>query len=254
MDSHQNSKFGIYHDISNDWINHDQPTPNESGGVIDQPDSHQAIPSCARTVRFILVVAQHRRGPEKHRAKGLSSRRERKTHGEFTWRFPSCQVTAVRFYQSCSPPPPPPPPSSSASCPPPPPPRPPPPPPLVSPRPCLHLLPPPLPPNQLFAKLFANSLRQALCQLPSSVCTGTSTWDLPSSVCTAGPQAQCAPLDLNQGPSQLSVHSWTSTWDLPSPVCTAGPQPGICPAQCAQLDLNRGPPQLSVHCWTSTGR
>ena len=142
--------------------------------------------------------------------------------------------------------------SSSASCPPPPP-RPPP-PPLVSPRPCLHQLPPPLPPCQLFAKLFANSLRQALCQLPSSVCTGTSTWDLPSSVCTAGPQAQCAPLDLNQGPSQLSVHRWTSTWDLPSPVCTAGPQPGICPAQCALLDLNRGPPQLSVHCWTSTGR
>ena len=152
--------------------------------------------------------------------------------------FPTCQVRVVRFYQGCSPPPP----------------RLPPPPPLVSPRPCLHQLPPPLPPCQLFAKLFANSLRQALCQLPSSVCTGTSTWDLPSSLCTAQPQAQCAPLDLNQGPSQLSVHRWTSTWDLPSPVCTAGPQPGICPAQCAPLDLNRGPPQLSVHCWTSTGR
>ena len=151
--------------------------------------------------------------------------------------FPTCQVRVVRFYQGCSPPP-----------------RLPPPPPLVSPRPCLHQLPPPLPPCQLFAKLFANSLRQALCQLPSSVCTGTSTWDLPSSLCTAQPQAQCAPLDLNQGPSQLSVHRWTSTWDLPSPVCTAGPQPGICPAQCAPLDLNRGPPQLSVHCWTSTGR
>ena len=92
------------------------------------------------------------------------------------------------------------------------------------------------------------TLRQALCQLPSAVCTGTSTWDLPSSLSTAGPQAQCAPLDLNQGPSQLSVHRWTSTWDLPSP----GPQPGICPAQWAPLDLNRGPPQLSVHCWTST--
>ena len=44
----------------------------------------------------------------------------------------------------------------------------------------------------------------------------TSTWDLPSSVCTAGPQpgscpGQCAPLDLNLGPSQLSVHRWTST-------------------------------------------
>ena len=60
------------------------------------------------------------------------------------------------------------------------------------------------------------TLRQSLCQLPSSVCT-------------AGPQpgtkpAQCAPLDLNLGPSQLSVHRWTSTWDLPSSVCTAGPQ------------------------------
>ena len=57
----------------------------------------------------------------------------------------------------------------------------------------------------------------------------TSTWDLPSSVRTAGPQpgtfpAQCAPLDLNLGPSQLSAHRWTSTWDLPSSVSTAGPQ------------------------------
>ena len=48
-------------------------------------------------------------------------------------------------------------------------------------------------------------------------------------MCAAGPQpgtfpAQCAPLDLNLGPSQLSVHRWTSTWDLPSSVCTAGPQ------------------------------
>ena len=48
-------------------------------------------------------------------------------------------------------------------------------------------------------------------------------------MCTAGPQpgtfrAQCAPLDLNRGPSELSVHHWTSTWDLPSSVCTAGPQ------------------------------
>ena len=78
--------------------------------------------------------------------------------------------------------------------------------------------------------LFADSLRQALCQLPSSVCT-------------AGPQpgtcpAQCAPLDLNLGPAQLSVHRWTSTGDLPSSVCT--------------LDLNLGPAQLSVHRWTST--
>ena len=48
-------------------------------------------------------------------------------------------------------------------------------------------------------------------------------------MCTAGPQpgtfpAQCAPLDLNLGPAQLSVHRWTSSWDLPSSVCTAGPQ------------------------------
>ena len=113
--------------------------------------------------------------------------------------------------------------------------------------------------------LFADSLRQALCQLPSSVCT-------------AGPQAQCAPLDLNQGPSQLSVHRWTldlnlgpaqpsvhrwtSTGDLPSSVCTpetlslctAGPQPGTCPAHYAPLDLNLGPAHLSVHRWTSTAR
>ena len=63
---------------------------------------------------------------------------------------------------------------------------------------------------------------------------------------------QCALLDLNLGPSQLSVHRWTSTWDLPSSVCTAGPQPGTFPAQCAPLDLNLGPSQLSVHRWTST--
>ena len=134
--------------------------------------------------------------------------------------FPTCQVRVVRFYQSWS---------SSSSPPPPPPP---PPPPLVSPRPCLHQLPPPFPPCQLFAKLFANSLRQALCQLPSSVCT-------------AGPQpgtfpAQCALLDLNLVFFQLSVRCWTSTRDLPSSVRTAGPQPGAA--------------QLSVHRWTSTAR
>ena len=96
-------------------------------------------------------------------------------------------------------------------CPPPPPPlppSPPPPPPPVSPRPCLHQLPPPLPPCQLFAKLFANF------------------------------RAQCALLDLNLGPSQLSARRWTPTWDLPSSVRTAGPQPGTFPAQCAPLDLN----------------
>ena len=36
--------------------------------------------------------------------------------------------------------------------------------------------------------------------------------------------AQCALLDLNLGPSQLSAHRWTSTWGLPSSVRTAGPQ------------------------------
>ena len=74
------------------------------------------------------------------------------------------------------------------------------------------------------------TLRQALRQLPSSVRT-------------AGPQpgtfpAQCAPLDLNLGPSQLSAHRWTSTWDLPS----SG----------ARLDLKLGPSQLSAHRGTST--
>ena len=90
---------------------------------------------------------------------------------------------------------------------------------LLGPRPCLHQLPPPLPPCQLFAKLFANF------------------------------RAQCALLDLNLGPSQLSAHS---TWDLPSSVRAAGPQPGTFPAQCAPLDLNLGPSELSAHRWTST--
>ena len=136
--------------------------------------------------------------------------------------FPTCQVRVV----SCCPPPPSPPPPH----------------PPVSPRPCLHQLPPPLPPCQ--------ALRQ-----------------LPSSVRTAGPQpgtfpAQCQLLDLNLGPSQLSAHRWTSTWDLPSSVPTAGPQPGTFPAQCPPLDLNLGPfpaqcapldlnlkpSQLSAHC------
>ena len=86
-----------------------------------------------------------------------------------------------------------------------------------------------------FAKLFANFPAQCA---PLDLNLGPS-----SSVCTAGPQpgtfpAQCAPLDLNLGPAQLSVHRWTSTWDLPSSVCTAGPQPGAFPAQSAPLDLN----------------
>ena len=118
--------------------------------------------------------------------------------------------------------------SSSASYPPPAPPAPPAPPPPASPPPPLPPLPRPLLPCQLFANV----------------------------------RAQCAPLDLNLGPSQLSGHRWTSTWDLPSSVGTAGPQPGTCPAQCAPLDpaqcalldLNLGPAQLSVHRWTSMAR
>ena len=70
-------------------------------------------------------------------------------------------------------------------------------PPLLPPLPPL---PRPLLPCQLLAKLFANF------------------------------GAQCALLDLNPGPSQLSAHRWTSTWDLPSSVRTAGPQPGTCRA------------------------
>ena len=79
-----------------------------------------------------------------------------------------------------------------------------------------------------------------------SASTSTSTSALPplrqipSSVCAAGPQpgtfpAQCAPLDFNLGPSQLSVHRWTSTWDLPRSVCTAGLQPETFPAQCQKI-------------------
>ena len=103
-------------------------------------------------------------------------------------------------------------------------------PPLLPPPSSPPLLPPlpppsrPLLPCQLLAKLFANF------------------------------GAQCALLDLNVGPSQLSAHRWTSTWDLPSSVRTAGPQPGSCRAQCAPLDLNLGPSELSAHRWTSKAR
>ena len=112
--------------------------------------------------------------------------------------FPTCQVRVVRFYQSALPPRPRPPP------------RHPPPPPRLA---VLFLLVLLLASSSSFSSTMSAStstctsalptLRQALCQLPSSVCT-------------AGPQpgtcpAQCAPLDLNLGPAQLSVHRWTST-------------------------------------------
>ena len=81
------------------------------------------------------------------------------------------------------------------------------------------------------------TLRQALRQRPSSVCT-------------AGPHpgtfpAQWAPLDLNLGPAQLSVHRWTSTWDLPSSVCTAGPQrPGRMPEDMPDRMSDRMPEDM----------
>ena len=99
--------------------------------------------------------------------------------------FPTCQVRVVRFYQSCSPPP---------------------------------------PPRLAVLLLLVLPLLPSTWDLPSSVCWAhcwTSTRDRLSSVCTAGPQpgtcpAQCAPLDLNLGFAQRSVHRWTSTGDLPS--------------------------------------
>ena len=130
--------------------------------------------------------------------------------------FATCQVRVVRFYQSCSSPP----------------------------RLALLLF-------LLLLLFLASSSSSFSSTMSASTSTSTSALptlrqapcQLPSSVCTAGPQpgtfpAQCAPLDLNLGPSELSVHRWTSTWDLPSSVCTAGPQPGTFPAQCAPLDLN----------------
>ena len=144
--------------------------------------------------------------------------------------FPTCQVRVVRFYQSACPP---------------------------------HLPPPRL----AVLLLLASSSSSFSSTMSTSTSTSTSALptlrqalrQLPSSVRTAGPQpgtfpAQCALLDLNLGPSQLSAHRWTSTWDLPSSVrtagpqpgtfpaqCAAGPQPGTFPAQCAPLDLNLGP-------------
>ena len=120
-----------------------------------------------------------------------TNQRVRRHHTSF---FPTCQVRVVRFYQSCSSPPP-----SSSS--------------------------------------FSSSASSS--SSTTSASTSTSTVALPtlgqalrqlrSSVRTAGPQpgtfpAQCAPLDLNLGPSELSAHRWTSTWGLPSSVRTAGPQ------------------------------
>ena len=92
--------------------------------------------------------------------------------------FPTCQVTVVRFYHSCSPPPP-----------------------------------------QLAVLLLVLLLLQFLLD---HVCTNFHLHfrlanSSPSSLPTlfaklfANFPAQCAPLDLNLGPAQLSVHRWTST-------------------------------------------
>ena len=122
--------------------------------------------------------------------------------------FSTCQVRVVRFHQSCSSPP----------------------------RIALLLF-------LLRLLLASSSASSSSFSSTMSASTSTSTSalstlrqalrQLPSSVRTAGPQpgtfpAQCAPLDLSLGPSQLSVHRWTS----------AGPQPWTFPAQCAPLDLN----------------
>ena len=159
--------------------------------------------------------------------------------GQFEHFFPTCQVRVVRFYHSCSPP-----------------------------RLAILLL--------LLLLLLRQHLLHHLClHFHVHCCLANSS---PSSSPTSELSvhrwipAQCAPLDLNLGPAQLSVHRWTSLFaklfanvraqcaplDLnlgpSSSVCTAGPQPGTCPAQCAPLDLNLGPAQLSVHRWTSTAR
>ena len=147
-------------------------------------------------------------------------------------------MRVVRFYQSALPPRPPPP-------------RHPPPPPRLA---VLFLLVLLLASSSSFSSTMSSTstctsalptLGPALCQLSSPTLCAKLSANFP---------AQCAPLDLNLGPSQLSVHRWTSTWDLSSSVCTAGPKPGTCPAQCAPLGLNLGPAQLSVHRWTSTAR
>ena len=123
--------------------------------------------------------------------------------------FPTCQVRVVRFYQSALPPRPRPPPRH-------------PPPPRLA---VLFLLVLLLASSSSFSSTMSAStstctsalptFRQALCQLSSPTLCAKLFANFP---------AQCAPLDLNLGPAQLSVHRWTSTWDLPSSVCTAGPQ------------------------------
>ena len=108
----------------------------------------------------------------------------------FLFFFPTCQVRVVRFYQNCSSPP-----SSSSSA-------------------------------SSSSSTTSASTSTSTVALPT---LGQALRQLRSSVRTAGPQpgtfpAQCAPLDLNLGPAELSEHCWTSTWGLPSSVHTAGPR------------------------------
>ena len=101
--------------------------------------------------------------------------------------FPTFQVRVVRFYQSACPPLPPPPPPS-----------------------------PPPPRLAVLLALLGSASSTSTSALPTSPTRRQALRQLPSSVRTAGRQpascpAQCAPLDVNLGPSQLSVHRWTST-------------------------------------------
>ena len=94
--------------------------------------------------------------------------------------------------------------------------------------------PPPPPPPRLavlFAVLLASASSTSTSALPTLPTRRQALRQLPSSVRTAGRQppscpAQCAPLDLNRGPAQLSP----------------------------PLDLNLRAAQLSVHRWTSMDR
>ena len=133
--------------------------------------------------------------------------KDSKSHKSLIILFPTCQIRIGRFYQNILPPRP--------RHPPPPPPR------LV----VLFLLVLLLASSSNFSWTMtalistctsaSPTLRPALCQLSSPTLCAKLFANFP---------AQCAPLDLNRGPAQLSVHRWTSTWDLPSSVCTAGPQ------------------------------
>ena len=66
-------------------------------------------------------------------------------------------------------------------------------------------------------------------------------------MCTAGPQpetcpAQCAPLDLNLGPAQLSVHRYAPL-DLHLQPAQLSVHLNLGPSELSVLDLNCGPAQ-----------